>query len=70
MEGARQMFGDTFGIGIRNRALKVGEPLQMVRFGDIVNIVNVDANNPLDDAERYKQLTFMQGVNFIYNESF
>jgi hypothetical protein len=60
MEGARQMFGDTFGIGIK--------PPQI---GDIVNIVNVDANNPLDDdAERYKELTFMQGVHFIYNESF
>jgi len=64
------MFGDTFGIGIRNRAPKVGEPPQMVCFGDIVNIVNVNANNPLDDAERYKELTFMQGVDFIYNESF
>ena len=53
------MFGDTFGIGIK--------PPQI---GDIVNIVNVDANNPLDDTERYKELTFMQGVDFIYNESF
>ena len=59
MEGARQMFGDTFGIGIK--------PPQI---GDIVNIVNVDANNPLADTERYKELTFMQGVDFIYNESF
>jgi hypothetical protein len=41
-----------------------------VCFGDIVNIVNVDAKNPLDDTERYKELTFMQGVDFIYNESF
>jgi hypothetical protein len=70
MEGARQMFRDTFGIGIRNRASKVGEPPQMVCFGDIVNIVNVNANNPLDDTECYKELTFMQGVDFIYNESF
>ncbi len=68
MEGARQFFGITFGIGIRNRAPKKGELPQSVCFGDVVNMVNVTANEGLNNLERFKEFTFMQGIDFIYNE--
>jgi hypothetical protein len=68
MEGARQIFGSMFGIGIRNRAPKKGELPRSVHFGNIVNVVNVSLDEGINEMERFKEFTFMQGIDFIYNE--
>ena len=68
IEGARQIFGVTFGVGIRNRAPKKGEPPRSIHYGDAANIVDVPPEQHLLLAERNKEFTFSQGVDFIYHE--
>jgi hypothetical protein len=69
MEYARQIFGITFGVGIRNRAPNKGENPRSMHHGDIVNYVDVASNGNLTDAQRQQEMTFAQGVDFIFNES-
>ena len=69
IEGARFLFGITFGVGIRNRPPNKGLPPRSMHYGDVVNIVDVPLEHQLNQAERYKEFTCSQGVDFIYNES-
>lgn len=68
MQCARQIFGNTFGVGIRNRAPNKGNPPRSMHHGDIVNVVNVSNDQLLDYDERRKEFTCAQGVDFIYND--
>jgi hypothetical protein len=68
MQCAREIFGNTFGIGIRNRAPKKGEPPRSMHYGDIVNYVDVLMNYAMADALRQQEFTFAQGIDFIFND--
>ncbi len=68
MACARDLFGTTFGIGIRNRPPKKGEEMCSMHHGDIVNIVNVRENGEMVIAQWLKEVSYAQGVDFIYNE--
>ncbi len=66
---ARNLFGVTFGIGIRNRAPKRGaEPVRM-HFGDVVNMVDVSAvdSNAVDD--RVSEFVRNPGIDFFYDSN-
>jgi hypothetical protein len=39
-----------------------------MHHGDIVNYVDVFINNAMTDAQRQQELTFEQGIDFIYND--
>lgn len=67
MQWARLIFGNTFGVGIRNRAPNKGEFPRSMHHGDIVNFIDVAINEELTVAQREQEFTFAQGIDFIYN---
>jgi hypothetical protein len=69
IEGARLLFGITFGVGIRNRPPNKGQPPRSMHYDDVVNIVDVPLEHQLNQVERYTEFICSQGVNFMYNES-
>lgn len=63
---ARNLFGLTFGIGIRNRAPRKGEQAVTMHNGDVVNMVDVTGTLPIN---RTQEFISSQGVDLIYNEA-
>jgi hypothetical protein len=62
---ARNLFGITFGIGIRNRPPNRGcEPVTM-HFGDVVNIVNVAEHNADVGVNRVAEFVGSNGLDFL-----
>jgi hypothetical protein len=64
--GARKIFGQTFGIGVRNRAPNKGEPTVFLHHSDVVNLVDVNSNNNENQLDRAEEFIASQGVDFIY----
>jgi hypothetical protein len=67
LEGARKIFGSTFGIGVRNRAPNKGKSRVTLHHSDIVNFVDVQSNVHYKEYERRKEYVAGQGIDFIYN---
>jgi hypothetical protein len=72
MSGACRIFGQTFGVSVRNRAPNTDENPVSQCYADVVNLVDV-ADNGYDDAARVQedQLTeFVTalGVDFLYDQ--
>ncbi len=69
---ARDLFGLTFGIGVRNRAPCKGEAPVTLHYGDVVNLVDVSANfhdNVFHVApNRLTEFTSDQGIDFIFEQ--
>jgi hypothetical protein len=64
---ARNVFGTTFGIGIRNRAPKKGENPVTMHFGDVVNLVDVRGVDDVADINHVDEFVYSPGVDFIYD---
>jgi hypothetical protein len=71
MRSACNLFGITFGIGIRNKPPNKNEAPRSIHFGDIANLVDVGLpeNAALDHREREKEFVAAQGIDFIYDDS-
>lgn len=71
MSGARNLFGLTFGIGVRNRPPNKGEAPVTLHHGDVVNLVDVGSNQydaePFLRADRKNEFVTAQGVDFIHD---
>ncbi len=65
---ARDIFGITFGVGIRNTPPKKGERARSMHHGDVVNVVHVAQNAEIPNAQRQREVSYSEGVDFIYNE--
>lgn len=72
MSCARNIFGLTFGIGVRNRPPNKGEDPVRLHYGDVINFVDVASNNydnvPDVRPERRNEFVSSQGVDFIYDK--
>ena len=72
MSCARNIFGLTFGIGVRNRPPNKGEDPVRLHYGDVINVVDVASNNydnvPDVRPERRNEFVSSQGVDFIYDK--
>jgi hypothetical protein len=66
LTATRSLFGRSFGIGVRNRPPKKGEPPISLHVADAVNIVDVGENKY---ADRLKELVLDQGIDFFMNHS-
>jgi hypothetical protein len=66
MSCARELFGITFGVGIRNRAPNKGDNPVTMHHGDIVNLVAVNQQVLVD---RDQEFVAEQGIDFLF-ESF
>jgi hypothetical protein len=62
---AHNLFGITFGLGVRNRVPRKGEQPVTMHHGDGVNMIDITRNDPVD---RNKEFTCDQRVDFIYDE--
>ncbi len=67
--GARNIFGLTFGVGIRNRAPNKGEPKVFLHHSDVVNLVDVDSNDNENELDWDKEFVASKGVDFIYENA-
>jgi len=59
---AHNLFGVTFGVGVRNRAPRKGEQPVTMHHGDAVNMIDFTQNNAFDHN---KELTCDQHVDLI-----
>jgi hypothetical protein len=53
LDAAHNLFGITFGMGIRNRAPRKGEEPVMMHYGDAVNMVDVVGNSILEHFNKF-----------------
>jgi len=56
-------FGNSLGIGVRNRATNKGEPAIPMHHADIINLVDVRENSY---GNRLKEFVLDQGINFLW----
>jgi hypothetical protein len=68
MRCARNLFGTTFGIGIRNRAPRRGERPVLLHHGDVVNLVDVAGDGMLQ-VNRLEEFVPHPGIDFLYDSS-
>jgi hypothetical protein len=66
MSCARELFGITFGVGIRNRAPNKGDNPVTMHHGDIVNLVNVNQQVLVD---RDQEFVAEQGIDFLFESN-
>jgi hypothetical protein len=74
MSGARQIFGSTFGVGVRNRPPNKDEKPVSLKYSDVVNLVDV-VDNAYDDAGfveacRLSEFVAALGVDFLYDAKY
>jgi hypothetical protein len=71
MQSACEVYGITFGIGVRNKPPNNNEPPWSIHFGDIVNVVDraLPENAIEPHHERVKEFVAAQGIDFIYDEA-
>jgi hypothetical protein len=72
MSGARKIFGQTFGVGVRNRPPKKGENPVSLHYSDVGYLVDV-LDNAYDDvgyvqADRLTEFVTALGIDFIYEQ--
>jgi hypothetical protein len=67
VEKARHVFGITFGIGCRNLPPAKGESERKLLHGDVVNIIDVEANvvQPLHQ-DTFKEFVSLQGIELVF----
>jgi len=73
MDGARKIFGYTFGVGIRNKPPSKGESPVRMKDSDAINFVDVASNLydnvPVVWPDHREIFVRQQGINFIYDKS-
>lgn len=67
VEKARHVFGITFGIGCRNLPPAKGESERKLLHGDVVNIIDVEANvvQPLHQ-DTFNEFVSLQGIELVF----
>jgi hypothetical protein len=68
MPCARDIFGITFGVGICNTPPKKGKRARLMHHGDVVHVVHVARNAEIPNAQQQREVSYSEGVDFIYNE--